>query len=318
MSNDIYSQLQKVLGECERLRAENKILSQKLGITVEEIEVHEGTGQNEKHIHEAAEPKIFSTDQKVALFRSYFRGREDVYALRWESKDGKKGYSPACSHDWDCLLCFHDRKAKRSRCENRKFLPMTDQVMWNHLSGKKTVGIYPLLVDETCWFLAVDFDKESWLEDVRAFLEVCREQDIDCLLERSRSGRGGHVLIFFETSIAASLARRLGSFLLTKTMEKRHQVGLDSYDRLFPNQDTMPKGGFGNLIALPLQREPRSRGNSVFIDENGNFHEDQWVILSKVRKITAGQIHKILASFEFHAEIGEISLISDDDGTPAL
>lgn len=313
MTNDSESQLRKALEECKNLRAENKILRERLGFCEARIEKEQHRKTKD---FSPTDSSSLSTDQKISLFRSYFRGREDVYALRWEGKEGKKGYSPACLHDWDCPLCSHDRKAKRSRCENRKFLALTDQTIRGHLSGKLTVGLYPLLSDETCIFLAADFDKENWLEDTRSFLQVCREHEIDCLLERSRSGKGGHVWIFFEYPIAASLARRLGSFLLTKAMEKRHQVGLNSYDRLFPNQDTMPKGGFGNLIALPLQREPRSRGNSIFIDENGNLHEDQWAVLSKTRKITENKIQQILASVAFHAEVGEIPLISDDDETP--
>lgn len=305
MMHALESQLKKALRECERLRAENIALRQQLGILVDTDEVTPNTTQNR-----------LSTELKVSLFRSYFRGREDIYALRWEGKDGKKGYSPACSHDWDCPSCSHDRKAKRSRCENRKFYSLTDQAIHDHLSGKTTIGIYPLLTDETCSFLAADFDKANWLEDVRFFISSCKEHNISCLLERSRSGKGGHVWIFFENPIAASLARRLGSFLLTKAMEKRHQVGLDSYDRLFPNQDTMPKGGFGNLIALPLQREPRSHGNSVFIDENGNMHEDQWAVLAQTKKTSPNQIHQILAHVQFHTEVGNIPLVSEEDEKP--
>ncbi|MBI2066914.1 MAG: DEAD/DEAH box helicase family protein [Deltaproteobacteria bacterium] len=303
METDIEEKLRAALAECERLRADNRLLRQKLGTESQEPL---------KTVAVPTETSNLSADQKITLFRSLFRGREDVYALRWEGKDGKKGYSPACSHDWDCPLCSHDR-SKRSRCENRKFLPLTDQAIRDHLSGKQTIGLYPLLVDETCWFLAADFDKENWLEDAKAFLRVCQKQEVDGILERSRSGKGGHVWIFFETPIAASLARRLGSFLLTKAMEKRHQIGLNSYDRLFPNQDTMPKGGFGNLIALPLQREPRSCGNSAFIDENGNLHEDQWSVLSQVHKLAQGKIQKILAAVDFHSDVGDIPMVSDDE-----
>ena len=139
-----------------------------------------------------------------------------------------------------------------------------------------TIGVYPLLVDETCWFLAADFDKDTWMEDVTAFLETCQTHNVPAVLERSRSGNGGHVWIFFSELIPASLARRLGSYLLTRTMENRPEIGLDSYDRFFPNQDTMPKGGFGNLIALPLQKKPRESDNSVFVDENFEPYPDQW------------------------------------------
>ena len=132
--------------------------------------------------------------------------------------------------------------------------------------GKETIGVYALLPDETCWFLAADFDKTTWEYDSLAFLETCQELNVPAALERSRSGKGRPHLDLLERALPAITARKLGCVLLTRTMERRHQVGLDSYDRFFPNQDTMPKGGFGNLIALPLQRAPRKQDNSVFID----------------------------------------------------
>jgi hypothetical protein len=137
------------------------------------------------------------------------------------------------------------------------------------------MGIYPMLQDETCFLLAVDFDKEGWQEDAKAFWETCRHLDIPAAVERSRSGNGAHIWIFFEQAIPTSLARKLGSHILTETMERRPDIGLNSYDRFFPNQDTLPKGGFGNLIALPLQRQPRASGNSVFLDENFVPYSDQ-------------------------------------------
>ena len=204
--------------------------------------------------------------KRIALFRSLFRGREDVYARRWENDDGRHGYVPAAREG----LEGHQQKppggSKKVDQKTRKFLPMTDAVIENHLLGKETIGVYPLLPDETCWFLAADFDKKTWEYDSLAFLETCQELNVPAALERSRSGKGGHIWIFFDRALPAITARKLGCVLLTRTMERRHQVGLDSYDRFFPNQDTMPKGGFGNLIALPLQFAPRKLGNSVFID----------------------------------------------------
>ena len=196
------------------------------------------------------------------LFRS-------IYAVRWEGRDGKTGYAPAYQKIWSSPL-------QRKPDAPKEYFPLTDQVVRDHLTGKLTAGVYPLLTDETCWFLAVDFDKATWQEDMAACLQTCAEWNIPAGLERSRSGRGGHIWIFFDASLPAGLARKLGAAMLTRTMERRHQVGLDSYDRLFPSQDTMPKGGFGNLIALPLQHLPRSRGNSVFLDHNFNPHPDQW------------------------------------------
>ena len=272
--NRLQESLDRALAECERLKKENEYFRQKLG-AASELNNHNGF----KSVLVAdskisSEITLLSSDQKISLFRSLFRGRDDVYAVRWQNKKGKSGYSPACGNEWAHGICEKPR-VKCSECPNQKFLPITDKIIQDHLTGRKTIGVYPLLTDETCWFLAVDFDKENWLEDAKTFLHTCREHEIDAVLERSQSGKGGHVWIFFENPISASLARKLGSFLLTKAMERRHQMGLQSYDRLFPNQDTMPKGGFGNLIALPLQREPRSHGNSAFIDENGILHSDQ-------------------------------------------
>ncbi|MEK6287703.1 MAG: DEAD/DEAH box helicase family protein [Acidobacteriota bacterium] len=164
----------------------------------------------------------------------------------------------------------------------------------DHLLGRQTIGVYPLLQDDTCWFVAVDFDKKTWETDARAFLETCYGLGVPAALERSRSGNGAHVWIFFAAPIPAALARRLASALLTRTMERRYSMGLDSYDRLFPSQDTMPKGGFGNLIALPLQRGPRENGNSVFIDNQLRPYEDQWAFLSSIRRLTQDEIQSLI------------------------
>ncbi len=187
--------------------------------------------------------------ERIQLFRTLFRGREDIYAVRWESKKGKSGYSPACAHEWDPVIC----KKPSGRCTNCSYLPLTDDVVRAHLLGEKTLGIYPLSKDETCWFLAADFDKEGWREDARAFLEAARCLGVPVYLERSRSGSGAHAWIFFEQALPASMARKLGSTILTAAMEKRHQVGLSSYDRLFPNQDTNKIGVNNSLCVFNAQ-----------------------------------------------------------------
>jgi hypothetical protein len=177
---------------------------------------------------------------------------------------------------------LRETRLKCAECPNRRFLPVTDDVIRWHLSGRDddghpfVAGVYPLLRDDTCFFLAVDFDKSGWRDDAGAFLDACRQFHLPAVLERSRSGRGGHVWLFFDEAIPAALARRLGSYVLTETMERRPDVGLDSYDRLFPSQDTTPQGGFGNLIALPLQKDPRGQGNSVFLDGDFAPCVDQW------------------------------------------
>jgi hypothetical protein len=226
-----------------------------------------------------------TADAKIRLFRSLFRGRDDVYPRRFESrKTGKSGYAPACGNEWIRGICEKPR-IKCTDCQHQRFLPITDEVIRWHLSGFDpagqpfVAGIYPMLQDETCFFLAVDFDKEGWREDAGAFLKTCRAMDIPAVLERSRSGHGGHVWFFFEEAITAASARRLGSFVLTESMERRPDLGFGSYDRFFPNQDTLPHGGFGNLIALPLQKEPRDLGNSVFLDDQMVPYGDQWAFL---------------------------------------
>jgi hypothetical protein len=231
-----------------------------------------------------------SSQAKIALFRSFFRGRDDVYPRRFESrKTGSSGYAPACANEWVRGVCEKPR-IKCAECPHRRFLPVTDDVIRWHLSGCDAggqpfvAGVYPLLQDEKCFFLAVDFDKADWREDAAAFLESCRRLNLPAALERSRSGRGAHVWFFFEEAIPAALARRVGSHVLTETMERRPDIGLDSYDRLFPNQDTMPQGGFGSLIALPLQKGPRKQDNTVFLDSSFMPWADQWAFLASVAR----------------------------------
>ncbi len=222
-----------------------------------------------------------SPEEKIALFRSRFQGRDDVHALRWESaKTGRSGYSPACANEWVRGIC-EKRRIRCANCESRRLLPLDDEVIRRHLQGLHTVGLYPLLEDDTCRLLAVDFDGDGWSEDLAAFAEVAREQDLVPLLEVSRSGHGGHAWFFFSDGVQARRARQVGSFLLTRTMERRHQISLQSYDRFFPNQDTLPRGGFGNLIALPLQGESRRQGRSTFLDASLSPVEDPWDALGR-------------------------------------
>ncbi|GAB4238316.1 MAG: hypothetical protein OHK0028_15850 [Deltaproteobacteria bacterium] len=238
--------------------------------------------------------KVPSTSaEKVALFRSLFRGREDVFPRLWEKpKTGRKGYSPVCSNEWVRGICEKPR-VKCGKCSHRAFLPVTDQVVLDHLQGRHIIGVYPLLPDETCFFLAADFDGPSWQEDVAAFAETCRKKGIPLAIERSRSGKGAHAWFFFSGTVAALIARQFGCYLLTETMSQRHQLGMASYDRLFPNQDTMPAGGFGNLIALPLQQQPRKEGNTVFVDDDFKPHPDQWGYLSSLPRLSPETIQAI-------------------------
>jgi hypothetical protein len=251
--------------------------------------------------------------KRIALFRSLFRGREDVYSRRWENADGRSGYVPAAIKDWRAISKSRPEERKKVDQRTRKFLPVIDTVIESHLLGKETVGVYPLLLDETCWFLAADFDKKTWEYDAQAFLETCRELGVPAALERSRSGKGGHVWIFFESALPAILARKLGCVILTRTMERRHQLGLDSYDRFFPNQDTMPKGGLGNLNALPLQFLPRKSGNSVFIDGDFRPYPDQWEFLSTIRRMPVDAAKKIVAEAQRKGDLIGVRVSSIDD-----
>lgn len=282
--NNIDAKLKEALEECARLREENERLKALLGIKTEKPAVQSTS---------TPVTNDSSPDAKISLFRSLFTGRDDVYPIRWEGKNGKSGYSPACSNEWYRVLCGKPN-VRCSECENRKFLPVTDEVIHNHLTGRHTIGVYPMLQEEVCYFLAVDFDKTVWQEDAAAFIETAKAMGVPVALERSRSGSGGHVWIFFERPIPAILARKLGSAILTSTMDRRHQVSLDSYDRFFPNQDIMPKGGFGNLIALPLQRAPREKGNTVFLDEALIPYPDQWAFLSTIRKLKIEDVERIV------------------------
>lgn len=251
---------------------------------------------------------------KIALFRSLFRGRDDVYPRRFESrKTGRSGYSPACANEWARGLC--DKPAVRcSECPNRRFLPLTDETIREHLAGQDetggefVMGVYPMLLDESCFFLAADFDKESWQEDIRAVRETCLQMGLPAAVERSRSGNGAHLWLFFDAAIPAVLARKLGAHILTETMERRPDIGLDSYDRLFPNQDTLPRGGFGNLIALPLQKCARENGHSVFVDDRLLPWPDQWAFLSSVRKIARVEVETIVGAAEKRGRVVGVCL----------
>ena len=234
-----------------------------------------------------------SSASKIELFRSLFRGRADVYAMRWQSRSGASGYSPACANEWRAGLC-DKRRVKCADCQNRVLLQLDPAVIEAHLTGRSTIGIYPMLEDESCRFLVADFDDQDWREDVTAFRRAAAEVDAECHVEVSRSGAGAHAWFFFAEPLPAALARRLGTAILTRAARSRHDLSLRSYDRLFPSQDTMPRGGFGNLIALPLQHEPRSTGRSVFVDERMSQYPDQWAYLSAVTPLERAAVDAAL------------------------
>jgi superfamily II DNA or RNA helicase len=269
-----------------------------------------------------------SAAEKITLFRSLFRGREEVFPRRWENaQSGKAGYSPVCRNEWVRGVCGKP-EVKCGECPNQAFVPFGDDVLRSHLTGKSagnsidfTAGIYPMLPDETCWFLAADFDKKSWQQDVAAFRDTARAKGVPVAIERSRSGNGAHAWIFFSEPVSAADARRLGSLLITATMERCPDIGFDSYDRFFPSQDTMPAGGFGNLIALPFQSRPREKGNSVFVDDDFRPYNDQWAYLSEISRLSRNELLSLVAEAATAGQIFAVQLPSteeDDEPWTAL
>jgi superfamily II DNA or RNA helicase len=255
----------------------------------------DGTIQAQENCQqETTDQTSLTLAEKVAVFRHYFQGRQDVFARRWESSQGKSGYSPVCENEWRDGVC-RKPSVKCSACSQRKLVPLTDQVIYDHLAGNHTIGLYPLFDDDTCRFLAIDFDEGEWKDDAAAFASTCREFSIPCALEISRSGKGAHVWIFFASSVPASEARRLASALVSRTCATQRQLELSSYDRFFPNQDRLPSGGFGNLIALPLQRKAREQGCCVFVNADFVPFPDQWSCLASIGTVEADEIGPIVA-----------------------
>ena len=261
-----------------------------------------------------------SLEEKVSVFRNLFKGREDVFARRWYNRtSGKSSYQPVCRNEWDRQLC-DKKKYKCAECPNRLFKPLEYEDIYRHLEGKDpdgqdVIGAYAILADNNCNFLCADFDDKScehgYEKDVLAYVGVCKDWDIPCSIERSRSGNGAHVWIFFEQPLPASKARRLGNTILTEAMERYGRMTFKSYDRFFPNQDRLSEGGFGNLVALPLQGKARKEGNSVFVDENFMVYEDQWNYLLQIKRISETTIDAILAKHGTDFELGELSTTSE-------
>ena len=260
-----------------------------------------------------------SSAEKLALFRDLFAGRPDVFPQRWQnSRTGRSGYSLACRNEWVAGVCGKP-KVKCGECAHQSFIPPDDAIIERHLRGGDgrdgdfVAGVYPLLQDGTCRFLADDFDKAGWAEDARAFLDVCHAKGISAGLERSRSGNGGHVWIFFREPVAARAARQLGAALITETMDGHPDVGFASYDLLFPSQDTMPLRGFGNRIALPLQRAAREAGNSVFVDADLRPHDDQWAFLSSLPRLSAQAVSKTVEEAERSGRVLGVRMPVEDE-----
>ena len=263
--------------------------------------------------------QTLSLQEKVDLFRNLFKGREDVFARRWYSKaTGKAGYQPVCQNEWRPLC--DKRKNKCADCPNRQFSPLTYKDYYKHLEGKDAdgrdvIGLYVLKEDNTCHLLCVDFDDKNceygYQDDVLAFVDVCKSWNVPYSIERSRSGNGAHVWIFFETPVLAAKARRLGNAILTGAMNKNGKIGFKSYDRFFPNQDMLREGGLGNLVALPLQGNARKNDNSVFVNEYFESYPDQWEYLINVGKFSEQALEEILKKTANILPLGELSKTSE-------
>jgi len=307
------------IGNVYDVAPDNPFLKQSLSVSSpSEHQAHfEIKNGIKKYVPNCEDPidKNSDSQKKIELFMSLFRGRSDVYAKRWENKKGGSGYSPACFNEWVKGVCFKP-KVKCSKCDHKWYSKLDEGVTENHLRGKAVIGIYPMNHDETCHFLAMDFDKEEWQKDVSAVRSNCDELNIPIAVERSRSGNGCHAWFFFENAIHASDARKFGTLLLTKTMEQRHELPFKSYDRLFPNQDTMPDGGFGNLIALPLQMSARRINNSVFVDESFQPYEDQWLFLSRIQRLSEDDLNLVVKSLGKGNELGILKDEEPNDDKP--
>ena len=298
---------QRLLERIKELETENVELKRRLGEDVVPIK------------QEPYAMQTLSLQEKVGLFRSLFRGREDVFARRWFSKaTGKAGYQPVCQNEWG-QLC-DKRKFKCAECPNRQFSPLTDNDFYRHLEGKDVdgrdvIGLYVLNEDNTCNLLCTDFDdnncEHGYQENVIAFVDVCKSWGVPCSIERSRSGNGAHVWIFFEAPVLAVKARRLGNAILTEAMNRDGRISFKSYDRFFPNQDTLPEGGLGNLVALPLQGNARKNGNSVFVNEYFEPFRDQWEYLLNISKLSAFALEEILKQTANIMPLGDLSKTSE-------
>ena len=298
----------RLLERIKELETENAELRKRLGEDVMPV------AQKTK-----VEP-LLSLQQKVELFCSLFKGREDVFAKRWYSRSTEKsGYQPVCEREWNSQYC-DKKKFKCAECPNRRFKPLAYDDYYRHLAGKDAdgrdvIGVYAILDDDTCHFLCADFDDKNcehgYQSDVLAFTDVCKSWEIPFSIERSRSGNGAHVWIFFESPITAVKARKMGYAILTEAMNRDGRLSFKSYDRFFPNQDHLPEGGFGNLVALPLQGKARREGNSVFVDETFVAYADQWEYLLGVKRLSEIDVDAIITQHANTPPLGELTRTSD-------
>ena len=272
----------------------NLIHEKELEIKKLQIEIEELKNKLNKPIINDNELTL-TREEKIKIFMNYFKGRDDVYPYLSIDKNNPKikYYIPACVNEWKQGVCNKTIGKKCRSCQYRENKSLSKKVIYNHMYGNNPIGIYPLLENDTCSFLSLDFDNKSTNNDIKsdvlAFASICDEYEIPIAIERSSSGNGIHIWIFFDTNIKALIARKLGSLLISKTMEISN-ISISSFDRMFPNQDILPKGGYGNLIALPFQNEPSKYGNTLFVDRNFIKIDNQIQYLSSIHKLTEKEI----------------------------
>ena len=306
---DVNNRIKAIENRLTEIESEKDNLQQELNQLKKNLIKSEKTYYGKK----IRETCLKTKNEKIKLFLSLFGCRQDVYPKFWENKGkGIKGYSPVCKNEWIGGIC-NKPKTKCSVCPNHLFLLLDRNVIKAHLEGKITIGTYTIKQDDTCIFLSADFDKQNWQEDVLAYKKSAEELNIPVYLERSKSGNGAHTWIFFSEELPAKKARELGALILSNAILNRHTISLDSYDRFFPNQDYLPKGGFGNLIALPLQREPRNSGNTVFINDELIPYNDQWDCLSNIYRLSLNDINELLSTYSNNHDITGINITEEND-----
>jgi hypothetical protein len=299
-NSELFKQYEALLLENKALKLENVKLRHLLEIKQDAKNSEAGLPiPNQVSVLESSklpeiliDKKVITPSGKIQLFISLFKGRDDVYAKRWQNMKGQSGYAPVCNNEWRDGVCKKP-KVKCVNCAEQSYAVLTEQVIEDHLRGNAVIGIYPLLKDDTSHFLAIDFDGGQWRRDIEVIIDICDEFHIPVALERSRSGDGAHLWFFFDKPVYAYTSRRFGAALLTCAMNRRHEMSFSSYDRMFPNQDMLPKGGFGNLIALPLQKSARQDGNSEFVDASIRPYEDQWAFLASIQRLSHEDLKRL-------------------------